>query len=211
MRRIYAALGFAAEGKDEGLTLTVPTFRGDVEGRADLVEELARVKGYDAIPTTLPSGEIPDALPEPYRYWEGVARERLVAAGLQEVITYSLVDREMAARVTVESGPDAATVPLEMIGLANPMTPEQAFLRTTLLGSLIRTIASNMRHETRAYIFELAQGLPAAAEPAAHRAADSGNRLHRPTRARGVERSPGAGRLLRPEGRRGVAPGGDGD
>ena len=46
--------------------MVIPTFRRDIEGRADLAEELARIKGYDAIPTTLPTGAIPEAMPEPY-------------------------------------------------------------------------------------------------------------------------------------------------
>ena len=155
MRELYESLGFQVAELDDRLELVVPTFRRDVEGKADLCEELARIKGYDLIPTTLPTGAIPEALPEPYRHWERVARRLLTEAGLQEVITYSLVDCEMPTRLTVEVGPGVAEVPQEMIRLQNPMTPEQACLRTSLLGSLLRTIASNLRHESRAYLFEL--------------------------------------------------------
>ncbi len=155
MRELYESLGFQVAELDDRLELVVPTFRRDVEGKADLCEELARIKGYDLIPTTLPTGAIPEALPEPYRHWERVARRLLTEAGLQEVITYSLVDCEMPTRLTVEVGPGVAEVPQEMIRLQNPMTPEQACLRTSLLGSLLRTIASNLRHESRTYLFEL--------------------------------------------------------
>jgi phenylalanyl-tRNA synthetase beta chain len=155
MARIFGSLGFGIVETDERLDLTVPTFRRDVEGKADLAEEIARIRGYDEIPTTLPTGAIPEALPEPYRYWERVAREAMIAAGLQEVITYSLVDCDTAARVTVDTGSGAASVPLDMLRLANPMTPEQACLRTTLVGSLMRTVASNLRHESRVFAFEL--------------------------------------------------------
>ena len=157
MKRIFGSLGFETRDAGEQMEVTVPTFRRDVEGKADLAEELARIKGYDLIPTTLPVGAIPEALPEPYRRWERVARETMVGAGFQEVITYSLVDCDTAARIMVDTAPDAARIPMDMIRLANPMTPEQACLRTSLLGSLVRTVASNMRHETRAYIFELAR------------------------------------------------------
>ncbi len=153
--RILSSLGFGVAASGDRLDLRVPTFRRDVEGRADLAEEIARIKGYDLIPTTLPSGAVPETLPEPYRHWGRIARETLVGAGFQEVITYSLVDGETAKRLTAELSPDAARIELNMMRLVNPMTPEQAYLRTTLLGSLLRTIASNMRHERRAYIFEL--------------------------------------------------------
>lgn len=155
MEHIFARLEFETARTDDRLLVTVPTFRRDVEGRADLAEELARIRGYDLIPTTLPTGALPEAMPEPHRIWESVARETLTGAGYQEVITYSLVDCNSAQRLTADVGPDAAEVPLDMIRLRNPMTPEQACLRTTLLGSLLRTIASNMRHERRAYLFEL--------------------------------------------------------
>jgi phenylalanyl-tRNA synthetase beta chain len=157
MRELYESLGFEVAELEDRLELVVPTFRGDVERKADLCEELARIKGYDLIPTTLPTGSIPEALDEPYRRWEAVARRALTAAGLQEVITYSLVDADTPARLSAEVGPDVAKIPSEMIRLQNPMTPDQAYLRTTLLGSLLRTIASNLRHESRAYIFELAR------------------------------------------------------
>lgn len=155
MKRIFGSLGFGTKDVDNGLELLVPTFRRDVEGKADLVEDLARIKGYDEIPTTLPSGQIPETIPPPYRHWEGVVRETLTRAGFQEVITYSLVDCDTASRLTVEPSSGVPRVPQEMIPLENPMTPEQACLRTSLLGSLLRTLESNMKHEGRAYVFEV--------------------------------------------------------
>ncbi|HEX9016305.1 MAG TPA: phenylalanine--tRNA ligase subunit beta, partial [Chloroflexota bacterium] len=154
---IFSRLGFDSHDAGAKLEVTVPTYRRDIEGKADLAEELIRIKGYDHIPTTLPAGQIPDIVPEPYRHWEQVVRETMVRAGYQEAINYSLVDCETASRLTVDVGEGAAAVPGEMIPLANPMTPDQACLRTTLLGSLLRTLASNMRHETRAYMFEVAR------------------------------------------------------
>ncbi|MGI5835198.1 MAG: phenylalanine--tRNA ligase subunit beta [Chloroflexota bacterium] len=155
MQEILTPLGFQTEVANGRLEVAVPSFRRDVEGRADLAEELARIKGYDLIPTTLPTGAIPDEIPDPYRHWEGVARNVLTGCGFQEVITYSLVDCGANERITVDQGPGVVIVPQEMIPLANPMTPEQACLRTNLIGSLLKTTASNLRHESRIYIFEL--------------------------------------------------------
>lgn len=155
MRRVFAALGFGVREAGEELEVTVPTFRRDVEGKADLTEEVARIVGYDSIPTTLPTGAVPEAAEASYRFWERVARDTLAAAGLQEVITYSLVDAGAASRVTADTSPEAARVETDLIPLRNPMTPEQASLRTTLLPSLLRTAAANLRHESRVWIFEL--------------------------------------------------------
>lgn len=155
MRHIFTSLGFGTAELDVRTEVTVPTFRRDVEGKPDLVEELARIKGYDLIPATMPTGAIPEALEAPYRTWERVARQTMAGAGLIEVLNYSLVDCDAAKRVTVDVGQGAYQVPQSMIPLANPMTPEQACLRTSLLPSMLKTLASNLRHEDRVYVFEL--------------------------------------------------------
>jgi phenylalanyl-tRNA synthetase beta chain len=165
MTHIFKSLGFGTAELDVRTEVTVPTFRRDVEGKADLVEELARIKGYDLLPETMPTGAIPEAVEAPYRRWERVAKYAMVGAGLTEVINYSLVDCDAAKRVTVEMGEGAYLVPQIMIPLANPMTPEQACLRTTLLPSLLKTMASNLRHEDRVYVFELAKVYQQPLEP----------------------------------------------
>ena len=118
---------------------SVPSFRPDVAREVDLIEEVARVRGYDAIPTTLPSiRPSRDAAPR-----ESVARRARAAAvamGLSEAITYSFVSpRDLA----ILGAPEAAVV------LRNPMSEEQPAMRTSLLPGLLRAVAQARRHGER--------------------------------------------------------------
>lgn len=139
-KRILTALGFEFKrGAKGGLSVRAPSWRRDVREEADLIEELARISGYGRIPATLP--RISPRV--------GVNRERdlvkstkdaLVGLGLNEVITYSLV----------ESAPAA-------VEIRNPLSREQAVLRTTLIPSLTRCVAYNLNQRSTAVnIFEIA-------------------------------------------------------
>jgi phenylalanyl-tRNA synthetase beta chain len=152
-------LGFDVTPADGVLQVRVPSFRRDVEGRADLAEEVARIHGYDAIPTKLPAGPLPPPDLDPTRARADVARRTLVACGYQEVITYSLVDGGQLRRL--DSGAEwsgaGTTGDERMIQLHNYMSVDRAYLRTTLLGSLLETLAANLRNRERVYLFELAR------------------------------------------------------
>lgn len=98
------ALGFGVEelASERGavsLRVTVPTWRGDVEESADLVEEIARIVGYERIPSTIPAGPLPEPQDEPWFWREYEVRDLLLGAGLTEVQTYPLVSRTLMARV----------------------------------------------------------------------------------------------------------------
>jgi phenylalanyl-tRNA synthetase beta chain len=103
------ALGFgvhdAGEPPDESLIVTVPTWRGDVEESADLVEEVARIVGYDRIPATIPVGPLPEPLSIDWFAREDRIRDVLVGAGLTEIVSYSLTSRAMMARLLVVGSP----------------------------------------------------------------------------------------------------------
>jgi len=148
---ILGKLGF--ELKEEGpqtYTVTVPTHRGDVTEQADLVEEVARIAGYDLIPTEMiPAPSSPQIFPELLK-WEEAAKDVLVACGLYEVKTYALISQELLDKFGL-------SYPLPLLSVANPMTPEHVFLRPTLLPSLLRTLAYNLRFQDGAKIFELAR------------------------------------------------------
>jgi len=149
-------LGFGVEGSDP-LAVRVPSWRRDVEGRADLAEEVARIQGYDAIPTTLPAGALPPPRPDPTRGLVARTKAALVGAGYQEVISYSLVDGGQVQRLDSGAPWPAPPSGEGMIQLYNYMSVDRAYLRTTLLGSLLDTLAHNLRHRDRAYLFELAR------------------------------------------------------
>ncbi len=157
IRDVLDRLGFAVEVAGETIRATVPSWRVDVEGPADIAEEIARITGYEQIPNTLPAGALPEPYPNPVRRWGLKAKRALAAAGLQEVMTYSLVDEQASARLDSGAPYPAPVPPAPGIRLANPLSMELSTLRTTLLGSLLETVRSNLRHTSRVAIFELAR------------------------------------------------------
>lgn len=150
--RILESLEFEVEVlSEERLRVIIPSYRGDVHLPADLVEEVARIKGYDEIPTTLLSGEPPPQRINWSLHWERRAREVLAACGLNEVITHTLVNRREWEAFPLWSGerkPEALTI-------ANPIVLDQNLLRTTLLPSLSEVLASNLRYRSQIRIFEI--------------------------------------------------------
>ncbi len=97
-----SALGFGVGdavpgGADETLRVTVPTWRGDVEESADLVEEVARIAGYERIPSTIPTGPLPQPSRDPWFRREDRIREVLAGAGLTETVSYTLTSRAAMA------------------------------------------------------------------------------------------------------------------
>ena len=143
VQSILTSLGFVAEG---GGRWRVPGWRHDVEAPEDLVEEVARVRGYEHIPAVLPasSGEL---VPEPA--WVEVerrVRSALSGEGFDEVVNYSFVDPSLLPWVTPRALEKLGT-PVEVVTLKNPLTPQQAAMRTTLLASLLSNVAFNLRHQ----------------------------------------------------------------
>jgi phenylalanyl-tRNA synthetase beta chain len=163
VERVLVALGFQLNQRTEGWSVEIPSFRRDVSMPADLIEEVARIVGYDRIPERL----MPEPLPHPYkdRQRETVEflKDRLVAAGLYEVITYSLIDgndlSSFWGTVQGTTGMEAlqgfyepSVPPLKVL---NPLSSEHEYLRPTLMPSLLRTVAQNLRRTERVAIFEL--------------------------------------------------------
>ena len=166
---VLESLDFAVDPQGERLLVTVPGHRPDVEGRADLAEEVARISGYDELPETLPTGAPPEPNVDPLRAAAERARDVLVGCGLTEVMTYSLVAPDSADRLLLaDTGSDSTSPPPSVEGrgagiaqppirVANPLSEEQSVLRTTLLPSLIETARSNLRHRDGVAVFELAR------------------------------------------------------
>ncbi|MFH1140546.1 MAG: phenylalanine--tRNA ligase subunit beta, partial [Chloroflexota bacterium] len=123
---VLASLGFQyhRQGK-AALLVNVPYWRSDITIEDDLVEEVARVIGYDEIPTTFLADPIPPHQPQPLRELRERVRDILASAGMQEVISYSLTSQKTSDTVPGFHGQPA---PLRV---ANPMSPEQEYLRTT--------------------------------------------------------------------------------
>ncbi len=152
MTRILSALGFEVRQTDSRLTVTVPSHRPDVTRPVDLVEEVGRIWGYDRFPPTLLRDEIPPLRANPRLECAERVRDLLTGCGLDEVITYSLVDIEDEAKLYPQ-GP--APDPSRYLQLLNPLAANRAYLRQTLLPSLLNTLRENLRFLDRVAIFEI--------------------------------------------------------
>ncbi|MGN6789278.1 MAG: phenylalanine--tRNA ligase subunit beta, partial [Rhodanobacteraceae bacterium] len=146
VERILSALGMTVEAQAEGWRATPPSRRFDIEREEDLIEEVARIHGYDAIPARLPGG----APPAP-RDDESMLPASAVVAGLaardyHEAICYAFVDPKLLQAWQL----DAHAVPL-----ANPLSSDLAVMRTSLLPGLAEVLKrSRNRQQTRVRLFE---------------------------------------------------------
>jgi phenylalanyl-tRNA synthetase beta chain len=151
--RHLESLGIPVVDRDaDGLRAEIPTHRVDLEREIDLIEEVARVRGYDSIPVSLP--RVPMTCDAPPPRWSLAERSRdaLAALGLREAITLSFVDPAEDERVGLPEGS-----PLRAkVALANPLSRETAVLRTSLLPGLLRAVGLNARRQVRdARLFEV--------------------------------------------------------
>ncbi len=177
-REILTALEFETNEAPEGLTVTVPAFRrADVNREADLIEEVARLDGVEKLPATLPSRHNVFGRLTVRQRVRRQASDALSAQGLHEVVGWSFVAPDLAARLRM---PDAAA-----ITLANPMSSDQSQLRTALLGSLLDTARRNRsRGATTLRLFEAgAVYLSSDEDQLPHEPYHVGGLLHGPVRA----------------------------
>ena len=123
--------------------VTAPYWRSDIHLAVDLVEEVARILGYDEIPTTMLSQSLPRQNPEPVLGLKQKVGRILTGYGFQEVITYSLTSLEVLNRLLPEPH-SLQPAPLRM---ANPMTAEREYLRPNLRANLLTAFSANRRHE----------------------------------------------------------------
>ncbi len=143
IQKVLASLEFSCKpaGTSRDLLVTVPYWRTDVRMADDLAEEIARIIGYDEIPTTLLSCQIPEQVPAPMLTLKENVRDLLVGCGMQEVITYSLVSQAALDKIDSQGKLRPA------LRVANPMSTEQEYLRTSLRPGLLAAFASNEKHE----------------------------------------------------------------
>ncbi len=132
---------------DEGhWTVTAPSARFDIEIEEDLIEEVARIYGYDAIPEAPVSGELAPGTSSGHRVSLTRVREALCSAGYQEAINYSFVDQNQLAAVHHDE---------QVLPLANPLSSDMDVMRTTLLPGLLTSLARNVRRQQpRVRLFE---------------------------------------------------------
>lgn len=140
--RILAGLGFVKVPTG----WLVPSWRVDVQREEDLVEEVARIRGYDAIPSVLPRGPS-DLHSEPAEAEvERRIRTALAGAGFVEVVTYSFVAAHEPRWTTVRPYEQLGE-PVTSIALRNPISAEQSVMRTSMYPGLLRSLSHNARHQ----------------------------------------------------------------
>ena len=138
MQAILERLDFKVATPPGGWKVEIPSFRQDVEREEDLIEEVARHRGYDAIPSALPL--LPDAGSGRQSIDRAIRtiRHALLAAGLHEALNMSMVDRD--------DGIDFAPGLQEPLAIENPLQSQAGYLRSSLLPGLLRNVAHNLNH-----------------------------------------------------------------
>jgi phenylalanyl-tRNA synthetase beta chain len=150
MKETLTSLGFGvkAGASNAELMATAPYWRSDVALEEDLIEEVARIIGYDEIPITMLSQSLPPQDPSPMLKLKPKVSQILADYGFQEVITFSMMGGEALKKLSPQ--------PSALVRLANPMTAEQEYMRPTLRANLLSALESNLRHEESGVrLFEL--------------------------------------------------------
>jgi len=151
IKKILNSLAFKTKVKTKNnFTVEIPSHRPDVNLEIDLIEEIARIYGYEFIAKSLPAVK-PQVIVDGTRDLVSLIKEVLAGLSLNEVITYSLIDKDALKDLT----PEPAS---SLIEILNPLSKEQEILRPTLTPSLLRGLASNL-NQKQSYIniFEIAQ------------------------------------------------------
>lgn len=141
------ALGLRVEEGDGVLSVTAPSYRFDLQIEEDLIEEIARVVGYDKLPSTPPVAPITAKLLPEARRSTFAIRRAVAALGYQETINFSFVDERWEHELAGNAKP---------IRLLNPIASQMSVMRSSLLGSLIQVLKFNQdRKSQRVRIFEI--------------------------------------------------------
>ncbi|MCL6573906.1 MAG: phenylalanine--tRNA ligase subunit beta [Bacillus sp. (in: Bacteria)] len=135
VKDIFDRLQFAVSIEADTLTVTAPTRRGDIQIEEDLIEEVARLYGYDNIPITLPIGATTPGKLSDYQNTRRVVRHYLEGAGLYQAVTYSLTSEDKAAQFALEKR--------AAIHLAMPMSEERSVLRLSIMPQLLEVLKYN--------------------------------------------------------------------
>lgn len=148
-REILKSLGFGVKAAKGIIRAEVPWWRDhDIEEAQDLVEEVARVYGYANIPAMLPVGEAAPRGTDAELLWEDRIRTLAKGAGLTEVYSYSFVSDELYRNAGYDSS--------ACLHVQNPLSEEFAFMRTSLLPSLLQVVAENQERYREQCLFEVA-------------------------------------------------------
>jgi phenylalanyl-tRNA synthetase beta chain len=142
VRKVLDGLGFACRWvPPDHFIVRVPYWRTDVTIADDVIEEVARILGYDEMPTTQLRGEIPPLDPQPLIDLRERVSDALAASGMQEIITYSMTTMEALQKVLPPE--ELATNP--PLRIANPLSRDHEYARTTGRAAVLQTISQSIR------------------------------------------------------------------
>ncbi|MEM5528749.1 phenylalanine--tRNA ligase subunit beta [Gammaproteobacteria bacterium AS21] len=150
IEEIVTRLGMQITAQDEDTwTLSIPSYRFDITIEADIIEELARVYGYNNLPVKMPSAALDFTPRQESKVSVANMRRTLVARGYQEAITYSFIEKNLQQQFDDKH---------QGIALANPISAEMAVMRTSIWPALVKTIQYNQnRQQSRVRLFEIGQ------------------------------------------------------
>lgn len=139
------SLGFVCDRSQTKSTIlvTAPYWRSDINIEVDLIEEVARILGYDQIPNTLLADPLPPQNPDPLFNIKRDIRQGFASAGFNEVLNFSLVGLDMLNKLS----PERSRIEHRPLRIANPMTAEMEYLRVNLRSDLLTAFAANRRYE----------------------------------------------------------------
>ncbi len=148
IEKILSDLGFDPKKSKGGYKVGIPTFRiNDVSREADLIEEVARIYGFNNIPYKTPVKEIAPVSPSAERRLAREVKESLVAQGFNEIYTFAFLGPELMSKCAIE-------VDGEMVEIENPISGDMSHMRTSLLPRMMETIADNLRYRPSFRLFE---------------------------------------------------------
>jgi len=151
VEKILTDLGFEVSHKKEEYEVVVPYFRlSDVTMEADVIEEIARIYGYDNIPMTTPITTITPPAINPRRALERSIKQQLVALGFDEIYTFAFLGPELLKKCDMKSNDTT-------IEILNPISSDMSLMRQSLLPRLMETIESNLRYHDGFRLFELSE------------------------------------------------------
>ncbi|MCL5675768.1 MAG: phenylalanine--tRNA ligase subunit beta [Patescibacteria group bacterium] len=151
----------------EVVTCTIPTYRGDLKIEEDLIEEVARVYGYNNYPQTIPTGAVPASKVAYYKDYslEEKIKNLLNASGFNEIYTYSLLSKDKLEKLGL---------PIEKtLKVTNPVNEDYEYLRPTIIGNMLEAIKMNLDNFDSVKLFELGriyQGRPPQTKEPVHAA-----------------------------------------
>ncbi len=151
---ILQGLEFEVSHRGSALEVGVPMHRLDVSIPADLVEEVARIEGYESIPTVMMADRLPEPETNGSRRTEDAIRGFAVASGLQEVIAYSLVDERKALAWAIGGETDLVDA-AGFMRVKNPLSEKRTVMRRSLMPGMLDALAANLRYQPRVAVFEI--------------------------------------------------------